>query len=298
MSALARVAVYSASIAVVLAAGLLIGLGAAGYFGSTAGSRSSQPSTVTMTSGVTGIRAHRVTRAVIDDATRQVRLTYSAQATASGAASQAAAHTVVVQVPADYLGDLEQSLISAGVPVTVGEARSGSGTNLNLLAMLLALAAAAGLLAYRWHRRSVRRAAERAGNSSAVTVPDARFSDVAGCDEAIEDLRELVLFLQDPSASPEPAPGPRRVRCCAGRREPARRCWRGRSAASPGFRCSSPPAATSPRSSSASVPNGSGTCSPRPVPTSEPLCSSMSWTRWPGPDHSAVISAAASRSRP
>jgi cell division protease FtsH len=35
-------------------------------------------------------------------------------------------------------------------------------------------------------------------SKNGVLPPDTRFSDVAGCDEAIEDLQELVLFLKDP----------------------------------------------------------------------------------------------------
>ena len=58
--------------------------------------------------------------------------------------------------------------------------------------MLLALVAAAGLLVYRWHRRSVRRAAELASNSSAVAVPEARFSDVAGCERERSESRRLM----------------------------------------------------------------------------------------------------------
>jgi len=47
-------------------------------------------------------------------------------------------------------------------------------------------------------RRRDRRAAEREAVAAIPVAPETTFADVAGCEEAIEDLRELVEFLRDP----------------------------------------------------------------------------------------------------
>lgn len=46
------------------------------------------------------------------------------------------------------------------------------------------------------HRRLNRRTATKA--MSAVEIPTTRFTDIAGCDEAIEEMQEIVMFLKDP----------------------------------------------------------------------------------------------------
>ena len=60
------------------------------------------------------------------------------------------------------------------------------------------------------------------------------FEDVAGIDEAKEELTEIVDFLKNPDKYLRSAAGSRAACCSAARPGPARRCWRARSPARPG----------------------------------------------------------------
>ena len=51
------------------------------------------------------------------------------------------------------------------------------------------------------------------------------FKDVAGIDEAKEELHEIIDFLKDPRNSQSSADGSPKVFCWRARREQARPCW-------------------------------------------------------------------------
>ena len=53
------------------------------------------------------------------------------------------------------------------------------------------------------------------------------FADVAGCDEAVEELQEIKDFLKDPGRFQAIGADPGRVSCSSGRPAPARRSWPG-----------------------------------------------------------------------
>jgi cell division protease FtsH len=102
-------------------------------------------------------------------------------------------------LPSDTL--VQQHLIAHNVPVTV--ARPHSSIWLRLvppLALILAAVLAAGFVFLR--RRGRGRARNGRGGISARTVrtytSTVLFKDVAGCDEAIEEVREMVDFLREP----------------------------------------------------------------------------------------------------
>ena len=119
-------------------------------------------------------------------------------------------------------------------------------------------------------------------NAEVADVPPCRFSDVVGCDEALEELSEVVTFLHDPSASTPPAPACPAASSSSALPAPARPSWPGPWPARPASPSTRPPAPTSPRCSSAWAPPGSVTCSPRPR---RPAASSSSTrsTRSAGP---------------
>ena len=91
-----------------------------------------------------------------------------------------------------------------------------------------------------------------------------RFSDVAGVDEAKEELREVDRLPEDAGALRPPGRAScRRASCSSGRRAPARRCSRARSRARPACRSSRSAARTSSRCSWASARRACATCSSR-----------------------------------
>ena len=69
--------------------------------------------------------------------------------------------------------------------------------------------------------------------------PTVTFDDVAGVDEAVEELQEIKDFLQEPEQFTRSAPGSPRGCCSTDRPVPARRCWPAPSPARPG--CPSSP---------------------------------------------------------
>ena len=104
------------------------------------------------------------------------------------------------------------------------------------------------------------KAAREAGHRGARRVT---FEDVAGVDEAKEELQEIVEFLKDPRNSSAWAAESRAACCWSARPAPARRCWPRRSPAKPTCRSSASAARTSSRCSSASAPAACATCSSR-----------------------------------
>lgn len=116
-----------------------------------------------------------------------------------------------VAYPPGYEGQLTQSLVSAHVSVTAASSSTGSGGGLvDLLPFLAAPLLVLFLLGARRRRdpgRSPRRggfphsaanpAAFAAGRAEQAEVPTTRFADVAGIDEAVDELSGLVDFLSD-----------------------------------------------------------------------------------------------------
>lgn len=105
------------------------------------------------------------------------------------------------------------------------------------------------------------------------------FSDVAGCDEAKEEVSELVDFLRDPQKFQKLGGRIPRGVLLVGPRVPARRCWRVRSPARPRCRSSASRVRTSSKCSSAWARPACATCLSRPRSTRPASCSSMKSTR-------------------
>jgi ATP-dependent Zn protease len=84
-------------------------------------------------------------------------------------------------------------------------------------------------------------------------MPKTTFADVAGADEAVEELYEIKDFLQNPARYQALGAKIPRACCSTVRREPARRCWPAPWPARPACRSSPSPVRTSSRCSSASV---------------------------------------------
>jgi cell division protease FtsH len=105
------------------------------------------------------------------------------------------------------------------------------------------------------------------------------FQDVAGVDEAKDEVREIVDFLRDPARF-ETIGGRSRAACCSsGRPGRARRCSRGRSRARRACRSSSPAGRTSSRCTPASAPRACAVSSATRGAIPRASSSSTSWTR-------------------
>ena len=156
-----------------------------------------QPAEIPLTTAVRDINSHLVESAILADSSNQVQLTYKADRAGTVAVK-------VVTVPADYMGAVEQDLVTAAVPTQIIRPRltgSTPGGGVALLPLLLVMAAGVAVSVFltRRGRRSAAAAVEpRRKAPAAVEVPTTRFTDVAGADEAIAELRELVLFLTSP----------------------------------------------------------------------------------------------------
>jgi cell division protease FtsH len=93
------------------------------------------------------------------------------------------------------VGLLEQPAVAA--PATEAD-DNGLGTFLTALAIMIAVGLAGTLIFWLHKRRRTRRERDEDDQAALGGIPATRFSDVAGCDEAIFDLREVVDFLKDP----------------------------------------------------------------------------------------------------
>lgn len=105
------------------------------------------------------------------------------------------------------------------------------------------------------------------------------FTDVAGCDEAKEEVSELVDFLRDPQKFQKLGGRIPRGVLLVARREPVRRCWRVLLLAKQRSRSSASRVRTSWKCSWVSVRLVCATCSSRPKSMRRVSCSSTKSTR-------------------
>ncbi len=106
-----------------------------------------------------------------------------------------------------------------------------------------------------------------------LDAPKVTFADVAGVDEAIEELEEIKDFLENPKKFQSLGARIPKGCCSSALPEPARRCWHARWPAKRVFRSSASPVLTSWKCLWVSVPVACATCSPRPSRTSRALSS-------------------------
>src|SRR4051812_22762028 len=146
------------------------------------------PREVALSDAVAQLRAGTVTKAWVDDTEHTVTLD-----TPRG--------QLVAAYPDGYSSDLTRQALDAKV-VVEAEAPAGGGLVGRLLTNVLPVVLVLGLLLYlakngsltggigRFHGKRGQQIGE---------VPTDRFSDVAGADEAVSELREIVEFLRDGS---------------------------------------------------------------------------------------------------
>ena len=112
----------------------------------------------------------------------------------------------------------------------------------------------------------------------------ATFADVAGVDEAKDELKEIVAFLRDPARYSQLGAHMPWEYCWSGRREQARRCWPKRSRAKPVSRSFPSPVPNSSKCSWGSAPLACATCSNRRDKKRPRSSSLMNWMRSDEPE--------------
>jgi ATP-dependent Zn protease len=161
--------------------------------------------------------------------------------------------TYTVGYPDEYAPALVEQLRASETPFDIEPGGSGLGGMLLRVLLPLAVLLGFGLLVLRRSRGgggrygAFRRAPTR---QPAPDGPKTSFADVAGVDEAVEELREITDFLRARRGSKPLVRESRRACSCTARVAPARSCWRARSRVRRACRSSRSRARTSSRCSS------------------------------------------------
>ncbi|HKY77067.1 MAG TPA: ATP-dependent zinc metalloprotease FtsH [Acidimicrobiia bacterium] len=136
---------------------------------------------------------HKITKAVLDDDNRVLQLTLET------------GDEFATSYPNQYGTELIKQLQTAAIPFTTEPIAKASPIGA-LAAMFLPVLMIIGFFVW-MSKKGGAMGMSGATNAKAFTAtkaelpepPDARFNDVVGCDEAVEELSEIVSFLHDPT---------------------------------------------------------------------------------------------------
>ena len=136
---------------------------------------------------------HKITKAVLDDDNRVLQLTLET------------GDEFATSYPNQYGTELVKQLQAAAIPFTTEPIAKASPIGA-LAAMFLPVLMIIGFFVW-MSKKGGAMGMSGATNAKAFTAtkaelpepPDARFNDVVGCDEAVEELSEIVSFLHDPT---------------------------------------------------------------------------------------------------
>jgi cell division protease FtsH len=163
------------------------------------------PVATSVTEVLADVRAGTVTAATLDETTRTLT------------ADRTGAAPATTTVPGAYVRDVVAAFVAAGVPLRVADRTAGAGATAATGIGIAGIAVILGLLTAMTVRSARRRTAGAPGvlarasggtasrggvrtrsTVEAAEVPETRFADVAGCDEAVAELGEMVQFLREP----------------------------------------------------------------------------------------------------
>nr|BFF01589.1 hypothetical protein GCM10020241_32640 [Streptoalloteichus tenebrarius] len=236
---------------------------------------------------------NNVQEATLEDKEQRLRLTLKSPVDGSD--------RLITQYPAGAVDQVVQSLTNAK---NMDKGWNTKVTQESLLFQILIYIIPLGLLLLllMWMMNNVQGGGNRVlnfGKSRAKQLskdmPKTTFADVAGADEAVEELQEIKDFLQNPGRYQAlGAKIPKGVLLYGPPGTGKTLLARAVAGEGPGCRSTRSPAPTSSRCSSASAPPGSGTCSSRPSRTRP--ASSSSTRSTPSAGTAAPASAAATTS--
>ena len=166
------------------AGAIVLALAAAGITASVVTSPP-EPETIGLTEALTVIESGEVTSATVHDGISTVELTLPDR-------------EVQVRYPAAYADELTARLVEQDVDLTAEAGEKSFGTQLALSVIPLALILVVLLVAVRMLNPNGRARRDQKKALTAGEVPQVTFADVAGADEAVEQLREMVQFLREP----------------------------------------------------------------------------------------------------
>lgn len=161
----------------VVVVAVLIGIGGLLYV------ESKKPTDVPLSQAVSMIQSGQITNAELNDGDHTATLT------------QQNGDQVVTTYPAEYSQTLTTDLLAANVDTQATGKSAWSIVGLTLLNMLPILLLI-GLLVYFIKRGALGGMGDK--TNALGEVPDITFDDVAGCDEAVADLKEMTEFLRNP----------------------------------------------------------------------------------------------------
>jgi cell division protease FtsH len=141
---------------------------------------------LTITELLAQVEAGEVAAVTLDDAERTAAVTYRSEVEA----------TAVAGYPRDFGDELTTELADAGVEVEARPFEAPTALRDLALSLTPPLVIIAFLLVFLRGRVGVGRLGR--GRGAAVEVPATRFEDVAGLDEVVDELREVVELLHEP----------------------------------------------------------------------------------------------------
>jgi cell division protease FtsH len=167
---------------------------------------SSAPLVVGYRDVIAAANAHLLRAAVVDPASRWIAVVdgqgevFAARAPAPAGGADGPTIVAAARMPSAFA--VTQYLQQHGVFVVRVARPAGGGPAFGLLMLLALPALLVGTVLAARGRGAARKRRFRSGSatgSAQAAGPSIRFADVAGCDEAVEELAEIVEFMREPS---------------------------------------------------------------------------------------------------
>ncbi|WP_199424343.1 ATP-dependent metallopeptidase FtsH/Yme1/Tma family protein [Actinotalea solisilvae] len=170
----------------VLAAVAVVVLLASGAWGVLSATAEPAPERIALTEALALVAEGDVTAATVDDRAAEVVLVTSDDA------------LLAADFPADYADELTQTLVDAGVPLDAEAGERGAAADLASRLLPVLIIVGVLLLVLRGLNPQGALGGRPRKALASGEIPAVTFADVAGADEAVDQLSEMVQFLREP----------------------------------------------------------------------------------------------------